>query len=231
VQKTNWNDRDAQGNYYFNLTEVRLFADTAVLRPLALSELTAKRIYVGQTLNFALKTTDEQNRAVNLTATGLPENATFTASTGRFRFAPHSGQAGKVFTITFGATGGQTRTAKQEVVVLFDGAPNVVLTAPTVTTPLVAGQSVTITWATDPSARVSRFQVKLSTGGGVNYNLQLTEVPGNVGQYRWVIPANFPTTLPVRFMVTALDATNRAGLDYSKQNLRVSQPAAQSATR
>src|SRR5581483_340323 len=84
VQKTNWNDRDASGNYYFNLTEVRLFADTAVLRPLALSELTAKRIYVGQTLSFALKTTDEQNRAVNLTAAGLPENAAFTASTGRF---------------------------------------------------------------------------------------------------------------------------------------------------
>ena len=205
---------------------MRLFADTATLRPLALSELTPKRLYVGQTLSFMLKKTDEQNHAVRLSATGLPENATFDVNTGRFNYAPHSGQAGKVFTVNFSAVGAQTRTAKQEVVVLFDGAPNVVLTAPTAATPLVAGQYVTVSWATDPGARLNRFQVKLSTDGGATYNMQLTEAPGNVGQYRWMIPANFPVTLPVRFMVTAIDATNRVGLDYSKQDLRVGKPGA-----
>jgi hypothetical protein len=221
VQKTNWGDRDASGQYYFNLTEVRLFADATVLRPLALNELTPKRVYVGQTLSFQLKRTDEQGRPVTLAAANLPEGASFDRATGRFSFAPHSGLAGKLFTATFAAVGTTTRMAKQEIAVLLDGAPGLVLTAPALSTPLVAGQYATITWATDPSARVSKYQVKLSVDGGLSYNLTLAEVPGNVGQYRWLIPANFPTNLLVRFMITAVDANNRVGLDYCKQDLRV----------
>jgi hypothetical protein len=225
VQKTNWDDRDAGGNYYFNLLEVRLLADLTILRPLTLSELTPKRIYVGQTLTFQLKRTDEQNRPLTLTAANLPEGAIFDRGTGRFTFTPHSGLAGKLFSVTFAATGTSMRTAKQEIVVLLDGAPNLVMTAPVASSALVTGQYATISWATDPGARVSKYQVKLSVDGGTSYNMVLAEVPGNVGQYRWLIPSNFPTNLLVRFMVTAVDATNRVGLDYCKQDMRVKSSA------
>jgi hypothetical protein len=97
-----------------------------------------------------------------------------------------------------------------------------VLTAPAATTQLIAGQYVTISWATDPGARVNKFQVRMSVDGGVLYNMLLAEVPGNVGQYRWLIPSNFPSSANVRFMVMATDTANRVGLDYSKQNYRVS---------
>ena len=173
VQKTNWDDRDTGGQYYFNLTEVKLYADLSMFRPLALTELVAKRVYVGQTLSFMLKKTDEQNRAVTLSAASLPAGATFDANTGLFTFAPNSSQAGKLFAVNFTATGAQTKTARQEIIVLLDGAPNLVLTAPANGTTLVAGQYVTLTWATDPGARLSKFQVKLSTDGGANYNLLL----------------------------------------------------------
>ncbi|MBI1763726.1 MAG: discoidin domain-containing protein [Acidobacteria bacterium] len=222
VQKTDWNDRDSSGDYYFNLTELRLFADTNALRPLALSELTPKRLLIGQSLSFLLKKTDDQNRPVTLAATGLPEGSSFDAARGLFTFTPNTTQAGKLFAPLFAASGAQIRTAKQEIVVTLDGAPNVVLTAPTAGTQLLAGQYATISWATDPGARVNKFQVRMSVDGGVLYNMLLAEVPGNVGQYRWLIPANFPSSAFVRFMVTATDATNRVGLDYSKQDFRVS---------
>lgn len=222
VQKTDWNDRDPSGDYYFNLTELRLFADTNVLRPLALSELTPKRLLIGQSLSFLLKKTDDQNRPVTLAATGLPEGSSFDAARGLFTFTPNTTQAGKLFAPTFVASGTQIRTAKQEIVVTLDGAPNVVLTAPAATTQLLAGQYVTISWATDPGARVNKFQVRMSVDGGVLYNMLLAEIPGNVGQYRWLIPSNFPSSANVRFMVMATDTANRVGLDYSKQNFRVS---------
>jgi hypothetical protein len=190
---------------------------------LALNELTPKRIYIGQTLSFVVKRTDDQGRPVTLSAANLPEGATFDRATGRFTFTPYSGLAGKLIAVTFAAVGSSTtRTAKQEIVVLLDGAPSLVLTAPVASTTLIAGQYATITWATDPSARVSKYQVKLSVDGGANYNMLLAEVPGNVGSYRWLIPSNFPTNVLVRFMVNAVDVTNRVGLDYCKQDMRVS---------
>lgn len=222
VQKTDWEDYNPGGDAYFNLTELRLFADTSVLRPLALSELTPKRIMVGQSLSFLLKKTDDQNRPVTLGATGLPEGSSFDPVRGLFTFTPNSTQAGKLFAPMFAAAGTQIRTAKQEIVVTLDGAPNVVLIAPATGTQLIAGQYTTISWATDPGARVNKFQIKLSVDGGVTYNMLLAEVPGNVGQYRWLIASNFPSSAFVRLMVTAIDATNRVGLDYSKQDFRVS---------
>lgn len=221
VQKTNWDDRDASGQAYFNLTEVRLLADLSLFRPLALTELVAKRVYVGQSLSFMLKKTDEQNRAVTLSAANLPAGATFDANTGLFTFAPISTQAGKLFVVNFTAAGAQTKTARQEIAVLLDGAPNLVLTAPANGTPVVTGQFVTVTWATDPGARLSKFQVKLSVDGGLNYNLLLAEVGGSVGQYRWQLPASFPTNMPLRFMVLGYDTSNRVGLDHSRQDFRV----------
>jgi len=223
VQKTNWEDRDASGQYFFNLVEVRVLADLTVLRPLALTELTPKRIYIGQTLTFLLKRTDEQGRPLTLAASSLPEGATFDRNTGRFTFTPYSGLAGKLFTVIFAASGSSgIRTAKQEIVVLLDGAPSLVLTSPVASTALVAGQYATISWATDPSARVSKYQVRLSVDGGASYNMLLAEVPGNVGSYRWMISPGFPTNMLVRFMVTAVDVNNRVGLDYCKQDMRVS---------
>ena len=222
VQKTDWNDRDSAGEYYFNVTELRLFADTNALRPLALSELTPKRLLVGQALSFLLKKTDDQGRPVTLAVTGMPEGATFDAARGLFSYTPTATQAGKLFAPMFAASGAQLRTAKQEIVVTLDGAPNIVLTAPAAGTQLIAGQYATIAWATDPGARVAKFQVKLSVDGGATYSMLLAEMPGTVGQYRWLIPSNFPSSAFVRFMVTATDTSNRVGLDYSKQDFRVS---------
>ncbi len=226
VMKTDWDDVDASGQQFFNVAEVRVYADLNVQVPTALTALTDQALKVGQSFSVLIKKTDDQNRALTLTAAGVPENAVWDAARGFFSFTPNSGQAGRVFPIYFTgtATGTAPRTVRLDIVVTFDGTPSVVLTAPTITTAIVAGQPVTVRWAISPgSATPVRYRVLLSADSGQNF-LLLGEASANTGLYRWNIPLNYPVNTPLRFMVQALDASNRVGLDYSKQDLRVGPP-------
>ena len=226
VMKTDWDDVDASGQQFFNVAEVRVYADLNVQVPTALTALTEQALKVGQSFSVLIKKTDEQNRALTLTASGVPENAVWDAARGFFSFTPHSGQAGRIFPIFFTGTaaGVAPRTLRMDIVVTFDGTPSVVLTAPTITTAMVAGQPVTVRWAISPgSATPVRYRVLLSADSGQTF-LLLGEVSGNTGLYRWNIPLNYPVNTPLRFMVQALDASNRVGLDYNRQDLRVGPP-------
>ncbi|NOT59941.1 MAG: hypothetical protein HOP19_06910 [Acidobacteria bacterium] len=230
VMKTDWDDFDASGQQFFSVAEVRVYADLNVQVPTALTALTDQALKVGQSFSVLIQKTDAQNRALTLTASGIPENAVWDAARGFFSFTPHSGQAGRIFPIFFTGTaaGVAPYTVRMDIVVTFDGTPNVVLTAPTITTAMIAGQPVNVRWAISPgSAMPVRYRVFLSTNSAQTW-LLIGEAPANVGNYRWTIPLNYPVGTPLRFMVQALDATNRAGLDYNKQDLRVG--PAQTAT-
>jgi hypothetical protein len=226
VMKTDWDDVDASGQQFFNLAEVRVYADLNVQTVTPLTALTDQSLRVGQSFSVLIRKTDDQGRALTLTATGIPENAVWDAARGFFSFTPHSGQAGRVFPIFFTgtATGVAPRTMRLDIVVTLDGAPNIVLAAPTITTAMVAGQPVSIRWAITPgSSTPVSYRVFLSVDSGLSF-LQIGTAPGNVGSYRWVIPLNYPAGTPLRFMVQALNATNQVGLDYNRQDLRVGPP-------
>jgi hypothetical protein len=230
VMKTDWDDVDASGQQFFSVAEVRVYADLNVQTPTALTALTDQTLKVGQSFSVLIKKADEQNRTLTLAAAGVPENAVWDAARGFFSFTPHSGQAGRLFPIFFTGTavGVTPRTVRMDIVVTFDGTPNVVLTAPTITTAMVAGQPINVRWAISPGSAIPvRYRIFLSTNSGQSW-LTIGEAPANVGNYRWTIPLNYPVGTPLRFMVQALDTTNRIGLDYSKQDLRVG--PAQTAT-
>jgi hypothetical protein len=223
VMKTDWDDVDASGQQFFNMAEIRVYADLNVQTVTPLTALTDQALKVGQAFSVLIRKTDEQGRALTLTASGIPENAVWDAARGFFSFTPHSGQAGRVFPIFFtgAATGVAPRTVRMDVVVTLDGASSIVLAAPTITTAIVAGQPVNIRWAITPgSVAPVSYRLFLSADSGLTF-LQIGTAPGNVGTYRWVVPLNYPAGTPLRFMVQALNASNQVGLDYNKQDLRV----------
>jgi len=236
VQKTKI-DRDPFGQSFFNLGEVRLWAQPfpetptptapipADVQTLTLTQVKARRLLIGQNLSFALARTDDSGAPLQLFAYNLPPNAHFDDVSGLFQFAPDSTQAGNVFQITFRTLDvRQTEAfARMDVVVVIDGAPNIALLTPVTSSRLIIGQPTLISWSTPLSTAMARYQIWLSTDGGASYPMVIAELPGSANQYQWTIP-NFPfvNRSAVRLMVKGLDTENRAGLDYSRQDLRVS---------
>ena len=72
-------------------------------------------------------------------------------------------------------------------------------------------------------AQINKYQIRLSTDGGASYPTVIAELPGSANQFQWVIPRNIPANnrSSIRLMVKATDAENRIGVDYSRQDLRV----------
>jgi hypothetical protein len=240
VQKTKI-DRDPSGQAYFNLAEVRLWAppfqDTPApvpappnLQTLTLSQVKARRLLVGQTLNFALARKDDSGQPLQLFAYNLPTKASFNNSTGEFRFSPDSTQAGDVYQITFRAVDAQQLDsfARMDVAVMIDGAPNITLLGPALSSRLAIGQPILVSWSTSHSTVMAKYQIRLSTDGGATYPTVIAELPGWANRYQWTIP-HFPfvNRSTVRLMIKGTDAQNRAGVDYSPQDLRVSLSLAQ----
>ena len=87
----------------------------------------------------------------------------------------------------------------------------------------MTGQSALISWSVPLSNAVAKYQLRLSTDGGASYPTLLIELPGNQTQYQWLIPRNFPAANQsgIRFLVKAVDTQNRASVDHSKTDLRV----------
>lgn len=236
VQKTKI-DRDPFGQAFFNLGEVRLWGAqpfpetttptaTPAAQTLSLAALSAQRLLVGQCLSFILAGKDERNQPLQLFAYNLPENARFDSVSGLFQFTPTSTQAGNVYQITFRTQNIQQLDsfARLDVAVVIDGAPNLTLLAPNVAVRLATDQTALISWSTLHSTAVVKYQIRLSTDGGASYPTVIAELPGSAIQYQWPVPRNFPVAnrAAIRLMVKGTDAQNRTGVDYSRQDLRIS---------
>lgn len=235
VQKTKI-DRDPFGNAFFNLGEVRLMAQpfpefapapapALAYSPATLAQLKAQRLLVGQSLSFALVQKDQNDQPIQITAYNLPENSNFDLATGRFWFTPTSAQAGNVYQISFRAISidGADSLTRLDVAVAIDGAPAISLLSPNLNTRMMTDQPVLIAWSAPQSAQIAKFQIRLSTDGGASYPTVLAELPGSANQFQWVIPRSIPADKRafIRLMIKATDSEHRAGVDFSRQDLRV----------
>ena len=233
-------DTDTYRQSFFTFEEARIFArpfrSTPTLTPqhnlslkaVYLDELKSHRLLVGQSLNFAFSRTDERGLPVQIYAYNLPGGAAFNASTGNFLFTPNSTQAGNVYQITFRAINEQTdKMARMDVTVVIDGAPNITLLDPAPGASLSPDKPALISWSTpqptSQSARMKKYQIRLSSDGGASYPMIIAELPGYINQYQWAIPKDLPLTkrAQVRLMVKGVDELGRAGVDFSKQDLRI----------
>jgi len=194
------------------------------VQTLTLSQVKSQRLLVGQRLNFALARADDAGERLRLFAYNLPANARFDETTGQFWFTPNSTQGGDVYQITFRTVDAMRADSfvRMDVAVMLDGAPNVTLLAPALSSRLMIGQPVLISWATAHSTPMAKYQLRLSTDGGVSYPTIIAELTGAANQYRWTIP-NFPfvNRSAVRLMVKVTDVQGRTGVDYSRHDLRV----------
>jgi hypothetical protein len=235
VQKTRI-DLDAYGQSFFTFEEVRVFAQpfrsTPTVAPefdsssrrLSLDEMRPQKLLVGQSLRFPLSQTDERGLPVQIYAYNLPAGAAFNPSDGEFLFTPSSKQAGNVYQITFRAMNEQTdKVARLDVAVTIDGAPIVRLLDPTPGMSLSSNKPALILWSSSTSARMSKYQIRISFDGGASYPTVIAELPGYVNQYHWMIPKNLPgvSRTPVRLMVKGIDERGRVGVDFLKQDLRI----------
>jgi hypothetical protein len=202
----------------------RASAPKAGPKPVSFDEIKSRKLVVGQSLDFTLAQADERGVPVRLQAFNLPFGAAFDPASGQFIFTPNSMHAGNVYQITFRAVNERTdKLARLDVAVVIDSAPVVTLLAPDARTRISAGKPVTISWSVSHSTPLVKYQVRLSTDGGASYPATLAELPGDASQYQWMIPKNFPATnrSQLRVMIKATDAQNRAGVDFSKQDLRI----------
>ena len=155
----------------------------------------------------------------------MPENSNFDLATGRFWFTPTSAQAGNVYQISFRAISidGADSLTRLDVAVAIDGAPAVSLLSPNLNTRMMTDQPVLIAWSAPQSAQIAKFQIRLSTDGGASYPTVLAELPGSANQFQWVIPRSIPADKRafIRLMIKATDSEHRAGVDFSRQDLRV----------
>lgn len=237
VQKTSI-DRDQFGQAFFNLGEVRLWAqpfqetsapeqtgspDYPLMTP---AQLKSQKLLVGQTLRFRLALENQAGQPILYKAYNLPENSKFDHSTGEFWFTPDSQQAGNVFQISFLGTNHQQVDSfvRMDVAVVIDGAPDIALLSPTLNTRITTDQPVLIGWSALQSAQIAKYQIRLSMDGGASYPVTIADLPGSANQYQWLVPRNFPATSrsSLRLMIKATDAKNRVGIDYSTHDLRIS---------
>ena len=186
-----------------------------------LDDASTRTIQVGQTLRVALKKVDADGLPLNLAALNLPLNAIFEA--GELVFTPGAAQAGKLFQIGFtGTNSNVSLSAKIDVVVLAD-APQVKLLAPVNGERLMASQSTMISWAVDTPSAIVKYELRLSTDGGTNYQTVLAELPNTATSFAWKVPESLAAMrrAPIRLMIVAIDNQNRVSLDFTPQDLQI----------
>ncbi len=234
VRKTSL-DADEFGQEYFNLSEVRVYAAdqkaeyiTNNTSLMAVADLRPKVLMIGQTLNFTLSNVSPCGQAIRHTVSGLPKNALFDSSTGSFSFTPTSDQADQMYQVTFRSTdAGSELLTKLDIAVMQPGAPRVTLLTPSGAGRVTKNQQAVLTWTTEASAPVTKYQIRLSTDGGLTYPNVITDLPGTAQRFEWKVPETLPAqSRAVRLMVVATDANNRAGLDATHQDLQVAEPMA-----
>ncbi|MFN7926686.1 MAG: hypothetical protein U0Y68_01880 [Blastocatellia bacterium] len=189
-----------------------------------LTEAATQTVQVGQTLRLTLNRQYENGYPLPLSAANLPANARFDATTGEFTFTPVAAQAGQVFQTLFtSGSASSLLTSKLDLIVLADTqAPQVRLLTPTNQQRLTIGKSTKVTWESDAPGAVTRYELRLSTDGGVTYPMVVAQLPSNVQAYDWNVPDSLATyrRAAVRLMVVAVDTQNRVSLDFTEQDLQ-----------
>jgi hypothetical protein len=122
-----------------------------------------------------------------------------------------------------------TRTAAGVVYILpsttvINQNPTVTVSAPNGGEALQVGQNFDITWnASDPNgdATLQKFDIRLSTDGGANFNLVVTpNVAGTARKFTWTVPLGFNTTQG-RIRVIASDNSGGTAQDDSDANFTI----------
>lgn len=102
--------------------------------------------------------------------------------------------------------------------------PTVTVTAPNGGETLQVGQSVDITWtASDPNgdATIQKFEVKLSTDGGSNFNFTIANnVAGTARKFTWIVQTGF-NTAQGRMRVIVTDNQGATAQDDSNANFTI----------
>jgi hypothetical protein len=241
------------GELYFNLTEVRVFSkqsqtlassaatsatSTQNISSMSLTtpsrdgtvdvsstkETSPRKVLVGQVLDFTVSTFDQRGRVLQLYASNMPTGASFNASTGRFRFMPNSSMAGNIYQVQFRGMNDQgDQILRQDIFVQLDGAPEIRLLAPSPSQPVYPDKAMNISWMATNSTPIEKYQLRLSTDGGLSYPIVIAELPGTATQYQWTglknLRLNERTVL--RVMIKATDKRNRSGIDSTRQDLRI----------
>lgn len=190
-----------------------------------LEDAAMQTVQVGQTLKVALRKIDENGLPFQLSAAHLPANASLDTAHNEFTFTPVAEQADQVFQVQLtGSTANTLLNAKLDIVVLASGqAPQVHLLAPTNNQRLTIGKPARITWETEATAAITKYELRLSTDGGATYATVLAQLPGSANAFDWIVPESLGSNrlASVRLMVVAVDAQNRMGLDFTSQDLAV----------
>ncbi len=160
-------------------------------------------IAVGDELGWAIATADVNNNQGGELIVGAPF-ANATTGTGT------RSQAGVVYILPSTA--------------VINQSPTVTVTAPDGEETLQVGQPFDITWtASDPNgdATIKRFDVRLSTDGGANFNFTLApNVGGNDRKFTWTVPAG-SNTVQGRIRVIATDNQGATAQDDSNANFTI----------
>ncbi len=191
---------------------------------LSLTDLVPLKVEVGQTLELVILPFDQLGRELRVTASNLPQGATFDSATRRLRFPPNTKQAGAIYQINLRGENADTQiAAKLDIVVVFPGAPDVRLLRPTTNTRIVTNTETVISWSAPVNIDIAKYEVFLSIDGGASYPFLLAELPGYALEYEWKVPKNFPVVnrSMLRLMIRAIDTQNRVGIDFSRRDLRV----------
>jgi uncharacterized protein (TIGR03437 family) len=233
VRKTSV-DADEYGEEYFNLSEVRVYSSEASndhtvthTDPIAVSDLRPKVMMIGQTLSFTLTQATACGQPIRHTVYNLPKNASFDGATGAFAFTPTPDQADQVFQVTFRSGDASAElVTKLDITVIRSGAPRVTLLTPTASVRLVKNQRALISWTTDSATPITKYQLRLSTDGGVTYPTIIADLPGSAQTFEWKVPEAMRELdkAQARLMIIATDANNQVGLDCTHQDLTVAEP-------
>jgi hypothetical protein len=85
------------------------------------------------------------------------------------------------------------------------------------------GSNVVITWYSDDSNPIVRHEVRLSTDGGLTFPTQVADLPGNVYDFTWAVPAG-PSVGGWRLRVLATDSGGNIGFADTEMSTMVINP-------
>ncbi|MCE5272953.1 Ig-like domain-containing protein [bacterium] len=119
-------------------------------RPPLIDPVGAQVVEAGQSLSFSVSASDPEQSKVILTASGVPAGASFTSSTGAFKFTPTYLQAGS-YSVTFTASDGQLTASLPVAITVVRSLNSAPVLSGVSNREVQAGQSLTfVVSASDP---------------------------------------------------------------------------------
>jgi Bacterial TSP3 repeat len=102
-------------------------------------------------------------------------------------------------------------------------APYVYINTPAPDEFVARGSNVLINWYSDDGNPIVRHEVRLSTDGGLTFPTQLADLPGNVFDFIWAVPAG-PSVGGWRLRVLATDSGGNIGFGDTEISTMVINP-------